>query len=304
VHRERAASRAANPAGSSMPAIVRAARPKQWMKNVLVLAAPLTSARVLEADVLAASLLAFVAFSLAASAVYLFNDVRDVEEDRAHPTKRFRPIAAGELAPATALVVATVLLALAAAVAAATASALLIVVATYVAMSFGYSLALKAQPVIDLAIIAAGFVLRALAGGVASDIEFSPWFLLVAGFGSLFMAAGKRFSELRLVGEGNTTTRASLGGYTPGYLRFVWALSATAAVMTYCLWAIEVADGWPQPVLAQASIVPFVLGVLRYAIDVERGSAGAPEEVVLGDRVLQALGLAWLVLFLVGVLGG
>jgi decaprenyl-phosphate phosphoribosyltransferase len=292
------------PAWSDLPAVVRAARPNQWAKNALVFAAPLTSGRILEPEVLTASLLAFLAFSLAASAVYLLNDVRDLEEDRAHPTKRHRPIAAGELAPKTALVVAAVLLVLAAAVAAATASALLLVVGVYVAMAFAYSLGLKAQPVIDLAIVAAGFVLRALAGGVASAIEFSPWFLLVAGFGSLFMAAGKRFSELRLVGEGNTATRASLAGYTTGYLRFVWALSATVAVMTYCLWAIEVAESWRRPVLAQASIVPFVLGVLRYAVDVERGRAGAPEEVVLSDRVLQALGLTWLGLFVVGVLGG
>jgi decaprenyl-phosphate phosphoribosyltransferase len=304
VHRQGGANPAAAPQGSRLPPIVRAVRPKQWVKNVLVLAAPLTSARILEADVLAASLLAFVAFSLAASGVYLLNDVRDVDEDRAHPTKRLRPIAAGELAPRTALLVAGLLLVAGAAVAAVAGVALLSVVATYVVLSFGYSLALKAQPVIDLAIIAAGFVLRALAGGVASDIEFSPWFLLVAGFGSLFMAAGKRFSELRLVGEGNVATRASLGGYTPGYLRFVWALSATVSVMTYCLWAIEVAEGWPRPVLAQASIVPFVLGVLRYAIDVERGRAGAPEEVVLSDRVLQVLGLAWLAMFVAGVLGG
>jgi decaprenyl-phosphate phosphoribosyltransferase len=269
-----------------------------------VLAAPLTSGRILEADVLVASLLAFVAFSLAASGVYLLNDVRDIEEDRAHPTKRFRPVAAGELATRTALVSAGTLLVLSAATAVTAGWALLVVVAAYVAMAFGYNMAFKDQPVIDLAIIAAGFVLRALAGGVASDIEFSPWFLLVAGFGSLFMAAGKRFSELHLVGEGNTATRASLAGYTPGYLRFVWGLSATVSVTTYCLWAIEVAEGWPRPVLAQVSIVPFVLGVLRYAIDVERGRAGAPEEVVLSDRVLQSLGLAWLVLFVAGVRGG
>jgi decaprenyl-phosphate phosphoribosyltransferase len=304
VHRQGGANRVTDPEGSRLPPLLRAVRPKQWVKNVLVLAAPLSSARILEVDVLVASLIAFVAFSLAASGVYLLNDVRDVDEDRAHPTKRFRPIAAGELRPRAALIVAGVVLILSGVVAAAAGWALLAVVATYVVMSFGYSLALKAQPVIDLAIIAAGFVLRALAGGVAADIEFSPWFLLVAGFGSLFMAAGKRFSELRLVGEGNTATRASLGGYTRGYLRFVWALSATISVMTYCLWAIEVAESWPRPVLAQASIVPFVLGVLRYAIDVEGGRAGAPEEVVLSDRVLQVLGLVWLVLFVAGVLDG
>jgi decaprenyl-phosphate phosphoribosyltransferase len=286
------------------PALLRAVRPRQSAKNLLVVAAPLSAARLLEPEVLAATALAFVAFSFAASGVYLFNDLRDVEADRAHPTKRFRPIAAGELAPGTAAVAAGVLFAVAGTVAALTDVGLLLVIGLYVAISFAYSLALKAQPVIDLAIIAAGFVLRALAGGVASDLEFSPWFLLVAAFGSLFMAAGKRFSELKLVGAGDGSTRASLLRYTPGYLRFVWALSATVAVMTYCLWAIEGADTWARPVFAQASIAPFVLGVLRYAMDVERGEAGAPEEIVLADRVLQGLGLLWVSLFAVGVTGG
>jgi decaprenyl-phosphate phosphoribosyltransferase len=285
-------------------ALLRAVRPKQWVKNLLVLAAPLSSGRLLEPEVLVASAVAFVSFSFAASGVYLVNDVRDVEADRAHPAKRSRPIASGELSPRTALVAAAVCFVAAAMVASLAGLPLLAVIGTYVALSFGYSFALKAQPVIDLAIIAVGFVLRTMAGGVAADIDLSPWFLLVAGFGSLFMAAGKRFSELRLVGEGNTATRQSLEVYTAGYLRFVWALSATVAVMTYCLWAIDVAERWPRPGLAQASIVPFVLGVLRYAIDVERGRAGAPEDIVLGDRVLQGFGGAWVLLFVVGVLGG
>jgi decaprenyl-phosphate phosphoribosyltransferase len=285
-------------------ALLRAMRPRQWSKNLLVAAAPLAAARLLEPEVLSATALAFVTFSLAASGVYLVNDLRDVEADRAHPIKRSRPIAAGQLAPRTAAGAAVALFALAGTVAALTDLGLALVIGIYVAMSFAYSLALKAQPVIDLAIIAAGFVLRALAGGVASDLEFSPWFLLVAAFGSLFMATGKRFSELELVGAGEGSTRAALLRYTPGYLRFVWALSATVAVMTYCLWAIEGAESWARPVFAQASIAPFVLGVLRYAMDVERGEAGAPEEIVLGDRVLQGLGLLWVLLFAVGVTGG
>jgi decaprenyl-phosphate phosphoribosyltransferase len=289
------------PGRTRAPALLRAMRPKQWIKNVLVAAAPLASGQLVEPAVQRQTAIAFIAFSLAASAVYLVNDVRDVEADRSHPRKRYRPIAAGELAPATALIAATLLFAGGAAVALLASVGLLVVVVIYILLTFAYSFLLKTQPVIDLAVIAGGFILRALAGGVAADIEFSPWFLLVAGFGSLFMAAGKRFSELRSVGAG--ATRASLERYTEGYLRFVWAMSATVAVMTYCLWAIEVADRWPRPVLAEASIAPFVLGILRYAVDVERGAADTPEEVVLNDRLLQGFGVLWLGLFAAGVSG-
>lgn len=296
--------------GVRLPALVRALRPRQWLKNVLVLAAPLASGRLSETQVQLETAAAFVAFSLAASGVYLANDLRDVETDRAHPVKRSRAIAAGEVRPRTAAATATLLLIAAVAVSLATAAALTTVVVVYVVMAIAYTLVLRSQPVLDLAVIAAGFVLRALAGGAASDIGFSPWFLLVAAFGSLFMAAGKRASELRRVGTvagvdtAGGAVRASLASYSEGYLRFVWVMSATVAVMTYCLWAIEVSAGWSRPVLAEVSIVPFVLAILRYGLHVERGAAEAPEDVVLDDRVLQGLGLTWVVLFAAGGAGG
>lgn len=291
----------------SLPrAIVVALRPRQWLKNVLVFAAPLAAGSLFERDVLIPSLLAFVAFCLMSSATYLINDVRDVEADRAHPTKCRRPIAAGELSAGVAIGIAVVLALAALALSLAVSLSLFGVVLAYAAFTLAYSLLLKHEPVIELALLSMGFLLRAVAGGAAADLPISPWFLIVAAFGSLFMAAGKRFSELaRAQADDDSTTprRRSLAGYTTTYLRFVWGTAAAVTITAYCLWAFEVGLADSSFPWSQWSVLPFVLAILRYAVDVDRGEAEAPEEVVLHDRALQALGLAWLVLFALGALG-
>lgn len=289
---------------SRLPALVRAMRPRQWVKNVLVLAAPVAAGTLLHPDVLANTLWAFVAFSLVSASIYLVNDVRDIESDRQHPKKRFRPIAAGEVRPTTALVAAALTLAASLAIGFVVAPFLGATIATYWLLQVGYSLLLKNQPIIDLAMVAAGFLLRAIAGGVASGIPLSQWFLLVASFGSLFMVAGKRYSEMVELGP-EAGTRASLARYTPSYLRFVWAVSCTAVIMSYSLWAFDLGRG-VEPFgipWAAISIAPFTLALLRYAMTIDTGGAGEPEDVVLSDRVLQALGLLWAVPVGISVFG-
>lgn len=287
-----------------LPAVVRAMRPRQWVKNVLVLAAPVAAGTLFRADVLANTAWAFVAFSLVSASIYLINDVRDVESDRQHPKKRFRPIAAGEVKPTTALVLAGVTLAASLAIGVLVNPMLAVVLGTYWVLQVGYSLFLKNQPIIDLAMVAAGFLLRAIAGGVASAIPLSQWFLLVASFGSLFMVAGKRYSEMVELGP-EAGTRASLARYTPTYLRFVWAVSCSAVIMSYSLWAVDLghapeAFGMPW---AAISIAPFTLAILRYAMTIDAGAAGEPEDVVLNDRVLQVLGLLWALPMALSVFG-
>jgi decaprenyl-phosphate phosphoribosyltransferase len=289
-------------------AIVAAMRPKQWLKNVLVFAAPLAAGSLFQPAVLIPSLVAFVAFCLMSSATYLLNDVRDVEADRAHPVKRSRPIAAGELTAGMAIAAAVVLALASLGLALAVNLALVGVLVAYAAATISYSLFLKHEPVIELALLAMGFLLRAIAGGVASELPISQWFLIVAGFGSLFMAAGKRYSELTHAldtqdGTPRDGTRRSLAGYTPTYLRFVWATSAAVTITGYCLWAFEVSAAPSTLPWAAWSVLPFVLAVLRYAVDVDRGDAEAPEDVVLRDRMMLLLGLIWLVLFGLGALG-
>ncbi len=174
-------------------------------------------------------------------------------------------------------------------------------IAAYVLLQIGYALGLKGQPVLDLVVVSSGFVLRVVAGGAATGISISSMLLLVAAFGSLFMVAGKRYSELRHEATG-PQTRESLEEYSESYLRFVWTLAATVTVLTYVLWAVTGATGGPGRVpWGVVSVAPFVLGMLRYAVEIDRGTAGAPEDVVLGDRPLQATGVLWLATVLPGV---
>ena len=180
-----------------------------------------------------------------------------------------------------------------------------ITLVVYLAIQLLYSAFLKHLPVVDLAVVASGFLLRAIAGGVATGIPLSQWFLLVAAFGSFFMVAGKRYSEMKAIG-GEAGTRRSLTRYSESYLRFAWMLAAVMVLISYSLWAFEnsaeaaEADLLGVPWTA-ISIAPFTLGLLQYALEVDAGNAGEPEEVVLHDHVLQGIGVIWLVVISVAV---
>lgn len=281
----------------NLPAgIIKALRPRQWVKNLLVFAAPLAA---LGSDltydygqVLLKVSIAFVVFSLAASCVYLVNDARDVEADRAHPTKRFRPIAAGVVPESLAYGLSVALGVAALAISYFVTPNLVVVIAIYIAIQLAYCFGLKHQAVLDICIVSSGFLIRAIAGGVAANIPLSQWFLLVMAFGSLFMAAGKRFAELQLAERTGAKIRKSLESYTSSYLRFVWTLSATAVVICYSLFAFE-RDGSGGSWWA-ITIVPFTIAILRYAVDIDGGLAGEPEEIVFRDRVLQLLALIFI----------
>lgn len=288
---------------SRLPAALRAMRPRQWIKNVLVLTAPLAAGELFRSAVLLPALAALVAFCLVSATVYLVNDVRDVEEDKLHPRKRLRPIAAGELSTRTALVLAAVAGVLGLGIGFVTAPLLGATLVIYLVLQVLYSLLLKHRPVVDLAVVAAGFLLRAIAGGVAADIPLSQWFLLVASFGSLFMVAGKRYSEIVDLGA-EAGTRRSLERYSASYLRFVWTLAAATVLISYGLWAFENLSGGPLDLpWAAISIVPFALGILEYAYKVDSGAAGEPEDVVLNDRMLQVIGVVWLIIISLAVFG-
>ena len=169
----------------------------------------------------------------------------------------------------------------------------------YFVLTITYSLWLKHEPVLDLAAVACGFVLRAIAGGIAVGVPISPWFLIVAGAGSLFMVTGKRSAELRQLGAGAISHRRSLAGYTEGFLSYVRGVASSVAILAYCLWAFEKSATVGEQAWFELSIVPFALGVLRYALLLSQGDGGAPEELVLSDRVLLGIGVVW-----VGVLRG
>jgi decaprenyl-phosphate phosphoribosyltransferase len=287
--------------GSMLRGLVVAARPQQWVKNVLVAAAPLAAGELNDVSVAAKTGLAFAIFCLAASSNYLINDVVDVALDRQHPQKMHRPIASGVLPVPVAVTVAGVLGVLACTLPALLGSPQLsLTIAVYIALNLGYNFGLKHQRVIDISIVSSGFLLRAIAGGVASDLPLSRWFLIVSAFGSLFIVAGKRYSELVTLGEQASATRPSLVGYSASYLRFVWSIAAAVTITGYCFWAFEVGDRPGQPPWGPLSVAPFVVGMLRFALDVDGGRTGAPEKIALADRVLLALGVIWLVVFSLG----
>ncbi|MBK0865439.1 decaprenyl-phosphate phosphoribosyltransferase [Saccharopolyspora sp. HNM0986] len=275
--------------GGLISGLIKELRPKQWVKNVLVLAAPFTAGALWDPTILADAALAFVVFSMAASGIYFINDAIDVESDRQHPTKRNRPIAAGLIPLPVAYLVCGLLLGGSLVISGVVSMGLLTVMAVYIGVQLGYCFGLKHQPVIDLCIVASGFLLRAVAGGAAAGLVITQWFYLVVAFGSLFMVAGKRYAEVKLAAETGAKIRKSLKAYSPSYLRFVWAISAAITIMNYCLWAYDI-RAIEQSRWGIISIIPMVIAILRYAVDVDKGVAGEPEEVALKDKVLLVLG--------------
>lgn len=297
--------RSSQPRAVSLPiGLIRAARPRQWIKNVLVTAAPAAAGQLVSLHTAARLAVVFALFTAASAAVYLINDARDAEADRAHPVKCRRPVAAGDV-PVSVAYGAGALLALATvAGAAALCTAMTAALLTaYLAIQLAYCVWLKHVLVVDLAVVTTGFLMRAMIGGVALAIPLSRWFLITTGFGALFMVAAKRYSEAVQMAQraepDKGVTRALLNEYTTGYLRFVWQLAAGVAVLAYCLWALEsggVADRALLP-WRQLSVIAFILAVLRYAVFADRGTAGAPEDVVLRDRALAVIGLVWVAMY-------
>jgi decaprenyl-phosphate phosphoribosyltransferase len=281
-----------------MQALLRESRPKQWLKNVLVFAAPGAAGVLDQGRELGLTVLTFVAFCFAASGIYVWNDLLDVDADRNHPTKRFRPIASGDLSVGVARVTGVLFPLIGLGLAAFTGRwQTVAVVGVYIVTTLAYTVWLKHVAVIDIVTIAAGFVLRAAAGAVAVDVPMSRWFVLCITFGSLFIVVGKRYAELNDVGEA-AGTRATLEVYSVGYLRILLAVSLGGALLAYCVWAFETRDDstseWP---LYELTIVPMMIALFRYLLVLESGDGAAPEEVFASDRILQFTGLCWLAVY-------
>jgi len=301
----------ARPSESLAHGLARLARPRQWIKNVLVFVAPAAAGVLLHRSVLWHAAAAFGIFCLAASGTYYLNDSLDAASDREHPTKRNRPVAAGVVPVPLAITVGTVLLAAAVGLAVVLAGWHLgVVMGAYVAIQFAYSFGLKNEPVLDLACVSAGFILRAIAGGVATSVTLSNWFLIVVSFGSLLVVTGKRSGEKRLLADDradDTAIRPTLGLYTPSFLTTVRTLSAAVTVSAYCLWAFERAGQvhpGHDPVWFQLTIIPFVIALLHVLRLLDSGAGAAPEELALKDHRLQLYGVCWVALFAVGVYAG
>ena len=283
-----------------MNQLLRATRPKQWIKNLLVFAVPLASGDLETSNAVSKSLCAFIAFTALSAATYLINDIRDVAQDRLHPKKKNRPIASGQLSIRRAML-ASIIFGVAGISLPIFFSLwnLLAVLSAYAIMQAAYQLVLKNIALIDLVVVSSGFVLRAMAGGLAAGILISPWFITVTAASAMFIVSGKRFCEFRNHGE-QGETRNSLLGYTESYLRMLWTSSMGLALVFYVLWSVEI-GGDGKNWLALLTALPFTLLLLRYAHHVDSGDAESPEDVVLGDVAIQVLVSFWALLFAVRV---
>jgi len=276
--------------------VLTSIRPSQWVKNAVVFAALVFSRRLFVPGDVLKSVGAFVIFCMVSGAAYLFNDVRDAGSDRHHETKRLRPVASGRLPPRTALAAACVLVIASLGAAALLGIDFVVVVLAYLALSTAYSLWLKHIVILDVMAVAAGFMLRAIAGGAALDVEISSWLVICTIFLALFLAMGKRRHELVLMKEDATPHRNVLAEYSPQLLDQMIAVVTTSTVIVYALYTT-----WPgvQEKLGTAKLyitIPFVVyGIFRYLYLVHnREQGGNPGRVLFSDLPLLVDVLLWL----------
>lgn len=292
----------AAPKARGLPlAALQAVRPRQWPKNLLVFAAPLAGATLGRDDGFGYALLAFVAFTAASSAVYVTNDILDVERDRKHPTKCQRPIASGRLPVSAAVLLAALCLGVAALVVFVVGEPTLgIVIGVYIGISFLYSLFLKHVPGIELTVVASGFVLRALGGAAATHVPPSGWFLTVCSLGALMVAIGKRYTELSSLGHEAIAHRPVMRWYSLGILRTAQRAASVIMLAAYLFWALSEHDAWMRG-WHVASVVPLALALIRF--DRLTGLAeGRPvEDLIVRDPMMICYELTWLTMFTVGL---
>ncbi|MDH6143961.1 MULTISPECIES: decaprenyl-phosphate phosphoribosyltransferase [Kitasatospora] len=281
-------------------AVLRTSRPRQWPKNLLVFAAPVAAADRGRLTGLDLALVAFGVFTLASCAVYFVNDVVDAERDRRHPAKCTRPVASGDLAERHALLFAGGCVVLAAAGSAVTGSTgLAWCVAGYLALSFLYSATLKHLPVLELTMVASGFVLRAIGGAAAARVAPSGWFVLVCSLGALLVAIAKRYTELAGLGTAATGHRPSLRHYSPAGLRLAQRAISVAMVGAFLSWAVRGGSAWGVGCHLLTAI-PLAAGLLRFDHLIGRATLNRVEDLITRDRTMLLCEFAWLLLFIAG----
>ena len=261
-------------------------RPIQWSKNGVVFAGVVFARLATEPYEVGRALLAFIAFCMISSAVYIFNDWQDIDRDRHHPTKRARPLASGQIDPRTALIAAAVLVAAGCTIGALLSWWLLLVCVAYLLLMIAYTLELKNIVIIDVFVIAAGFILRAVAGAAAVGVPVSSWLLLCTFFLALFLGFCKRRNEIRMLDTSAALHRPSLGGYTVQVLDQFIGLTAAATLMAYSLYTVVSIDARSND--GMILTIPFVaFAMYRYLFLVYgRSLGGSPESLLVKDRQL------------------
>jgi len=280
--------------------LFRLLRARQWTKNLIAYAPAMFAGRLFHIDVVGRVTVCFVALCLISGAIYIFNDILDREADAKHPTKRLRPLAAGQISVRAAMVVASLALLASFFLAYLTRPALTLVFGAYLVLQIAYTFRLKKRIILDVFCIASGFVLRALAGGVSVHVELSAWFLLCTSLGALFLALEKRRQEFRALGSDAVAHRAVLGKYSLDLLDRMEAVIVPSLVTAYAFYSFLSAYGQWMMIT-----VPMVLyGILRYQVlSVRDTTTGSPEEVLLKDRPIQNTIVLWVLACIAVVYG-
>jgi 4-hydroxybenzoate polyprenyltransferase len=277
-----------------LKALIKAMRPRQWIKNGFVFFALIFDQQLFILEPFLRTLAGFFLFCLISSAVYLFNDIADVEADRNHPEKKFRPIASGQLPINAAWSAALLLTVVAVPLGYLLSPAFAVILVTYLVINLLYSRWLKHVPILDVMLIALGFVLRVAAGVTLITVErFSPWLYMITILFSLYIGLGKRRAEMNLLAQGATSHRKVLDGYTIPLLdQYITIVSGTT-IVAYSLYTFS-APNLPENHTMMLTI-PFVLyGIFRYLQLIQIGhAAGSPDEVALKDRPLQITMVLW-----------
>lgn len=277
-----------------LKALFKTMRPKQWAKNVFLLAAVVFDRKLTNMDAMLHTILGVITFSLVASVVYIINDIADVEADRQHPTKRNRPIAAGNLSVRVAWISAAALLLVAFPVAYWLSPGFAFITLLYLVLNLFYSKWLKHVVLLDIILLASLYVIRVAAGVALIDVErFSPWIYIFTTFLALLMGTGKRRAELSEIADGPNATRRVLDGYTLNFLDQLITLASGMTIITYSLYTFS-AENLPEN-HAMMLTIPFIMyGIFRYQYQLQVQDTGsAPEELVLSDRPLQAAIFLW-----------
>ena len=282
-------------APSTVGLLLVSLRPEQWTKNLLVLAGVVFGGRLLEPPVVAIALEAFAIFCALSGAVYLFNDVADREADRNHPLKRERPIASGQLSTTSAVTAGVVLGVAGMATAFSIGTQFAIVAAAYLAVQILYSFGLKHVVIVDVLMIAAGFVLRAIAGAVAVDVPIGHWLLVCTTLLALFLALSKRRHELTLLAEGATDHRRILEEYSPYLLDQMIGVVTSSTLIAYTVYATSSDTAVRLGTAKLGLTIPFVLyGIFRYLYLVhQKRGGGSPATMLLTDRPLLGCVALW-----------
>ncbi len=283
-------------AGFSLSALVKLMRPKQWSKNLLVFAAPLFTGGISDPTKLIPALLAFAALCLASSAIYVINDYLDIERDRAHPKKCNRPLASGAISPSFALAFAPVLVVGSVALALLASKSAAILVACYLILQSTYNLRMKHTAVADVFAISLGFILRAIVGAAAIHVTISGWLLFCTGALALMLGYGKRRQEFIAKGEERGLTRESLNQYSVRALDALLIMSATAAGLSYGVYAIDSKTAQRYPALVLTAL-PVIYGISRYIlVAFTEDEGGEPESLLFSDKHILLSVLAFIAL--------